>query len=98
MIEVCKDIENNGEKSVWSYEDGKYFRHDSAGVLKGQITGQNLPNATQLWQGRCEAYGAEYPSDTIQHPKTGQTIRLRPTEATFKLFEHWNKICSEGTQ
>ena len=92
MIPVVKDIESNGYQSMWFYTEGKYVRHDQKGDIKGQITGKNLPNPIETWKARCEANGGTYPSDTVQHPKTGQTIRLKPTEAAFRLFEHWQGV------
>lgn len=94
MIPVCSDIENNGDKSMWFYTEGKYVRHDQKGNIQAQIKGASLPNPQELWKQRCEANGGIYPSESVPHPKTGQAIRLKPTEATFKLFEHWQGVQS----
>ena len=94
MEVVCKDTEANGQKSMWFFDKGKYVRQDEKGHVKGSITGQNIPNPDELWRVRCEANGAVYPADSISHPKTGQPIRLKPTEATFRLFEHWQGVQS----
>lgn len=96
MVPVCKDIEPNGEKSTWFYVDGWYVRHDCKGDIKGKITGKNLPNPQELWKSRCEEIGGVYPDETVSHPKTGQPIRLKPTEATFKLFEHWQGVQADA--
>lgn len=93
MIPVCKDMEANGEKSMWFYAEEKYSRYDSKRNLKGQITGKNLPNPQELWKARCETHGGAYPAETVQS-QSGETIRLKPTEAAFKLFEHWQNISS----
>ena len=92
MIAVCRDIEFNGDTSMWFYTEGGYVRHDSKGNVKGKITGENLPEPEELWKARCKEYGAAYPSDTIPHPKTGVEIRLRPTQALFELFAHWQGV------
>ena len=81
---------------MWFYTEGKYIRHDSKGNLKGQITGQNLPNPQELWKSRCEANGGVYPSESVPHPQTGQIIRLKPTEAHFKMFEHWQGVQADA--
>lgn len=92
MITVCHDIEFNGAKSMWFYTGEKYVRHDSKGNIQGQITGENLPDAQELWKARCKAFGAAYPCDSISHPTTGEAIRLKPTEAVFKLYDHWQGV------
>ena len=94
MIPVCRDIESNGDSSMWFYVEGKYVRQDKKGTLKGQISGQAIPNPDTIWRQRCAEMGAQYPDEEIQHPKTGNQIRLKPTEAAFRLFEHWNNICA----
>lgn len=92
MIPVCKDLENNGDKSVWFYSDGEYIRHDQKGAIKGRITGKNIPNPQEVWKARCEALGGVYPCESVSHPATGETVRLKPTEAAFKLFEHYQGV------
>lgn len=77
---------------MWFFDQGKYTRKDEKGNIKGVITGANIPNPVEMWRARCDANGAEYPSDSISHPKTGRAIRLKPTEAVFKLFEHWQGV------
>jgi hypothetical protein len=74
---------------MWFFTEGAYIRHDQKGAIKGRITGQNIPNPNETWKARCEAFGATYPMDAISHPTTGEHIRLKPTEAAFKIFEHW---------
>ncbi len=96
MIPVCKDIESNGDRSMWFYDDGKYSRFDGKRNLMGHISGQHIPNPQELWKERCTTNGAAYPAETVAHPHTGQTIRLKPTEAVFKLFEHWQGVQSHA--
>lgn len=92
MIPVCKDTEHDGSKSMWFFKEGRYTRLDEKGNLKGSISGQNMPNPNDTWKTRCEASGAVYPSDSVSHPKTGELIRLKPTEASFALFQHWEGL------
>lgn len=95
MIPVCKDVEMNGDTSLWFYANGTYFRHDKTGTLKGRITGKNIPNPNEVWKTRCDENGAKYPCDKIPHNGTGEIIRLKPTEAAFKLFEHWQSVTAQ---
>lgn len=88
MVPVCTDTENDGSKSMWFFAKGVYTRLFN-GEIKGRITGENLPNPSELWRQRCETAGAPFPSEIITHPTTHMPIRLKPTEAAFKLFEHW---------
>lgn len=96
MIPVCKDTEENGDTSLWFYNQGAYSRHDSKGNLKGQITGKNVPNPVEVWKARCEALGGVFPCESVPHPGTGQIVRLKPTEAAFKLFEHWQGVQADA--
>lgn len=91
MIPVCTDIENNGDKSMWFFMEGKYIRRDLKGEIKGQITGKHLPNPVELWKSRCAETGGVFPAETVAHPATGEAIRLKPTEAVFRLYEDWGK-------
>lgn len=92
MIPVCKDTEANGASSMWFFAAGCYTRRDHKGAIKGHITGQNIPNPNEVWKARCEALGGVYPCESVSHPQTGQIVRLRPTEAAFRLFEHWQGV------
>lgn len=96
MIPVCKDTEFNGDQSIWFYAKGTYQRHDGKGNIKGKITGENIPNPQELWKTRCKESGGVFPCESIPHPKTGNIIRLKPTEAAFKLFEHWQGVQADA--
>ena len=96
MIPVCKDAEANGAPSMWFFTDGVYTRHDKQGAIKGRITGENMPNPIETWKARCEALGGVFPCESLPHPGTGEIVRLKPTEAAFKLFDHWQGVCSNA--
>lgn len=85
---VCEDVEYNGDKSEWFYNKGEYSRFDKKGNLCGKIRGENVPNPMDIWKIRADALGSAL-TDTCVNPKTGVTVRLKPTEAVFKIFEHW---------
>lgn len=88
---VCRDIEANGEGSFWFFSEGFYIRK-KAGEMLARISGKSLPDPDLIWRARCEQHGAPLNSETINHPKTGKTLRLKPTDATFRLFEHWHRV------
>ena len=90
MMEVCTDVEFNGDKSHWFYSGDKYIRKLSNGAVMAEI--KDIPDPYELWKHRCNTYGAAYPAESIFHPKTGREIRLKPTEAVFKLFSHWEQV------
>ena len=91
MEVVCKDTEANGDPSVWFYDAGFYTRRDSKGAAQGIIAGNQIPNPEELWKARCEAVGKPYPCDSIQNPQTGSVKRIKPADATFALWNHWQK-------
>lgn len=97
MIEVCEDREYNGLKSTWFYNKGEFLRYDALGGLWGRIKGENLPNPMETWRARAKMFGSPL-ADTCKHPKTGMEIRLKPTEATFRLFEYWEQVCQAQRQ
>lgn len=92
MIPVCQDIEFSGEKTIWFFDEGEYIRKNERGETKSRISGLNLPNPEEMWRARCQSFGVDYPAETTEHPKTKKTIRLKPTEAVFKLFSHWESV------
>lgn len=94
MQVVCKDTEANGQPSMWFYDAGKYSRRDEAGDIKAIINGKEIPDPSALWDSRCQAAGATSGSVQVLNQKTGQTVRLKPTEATFALFNHWQGVQS----
>jgi len=91
MIQVCDDTEFNGEKTTWFFENGRYIKKNKNDTVVAAIAGEYLPDPDELWKNRCKSIGAEYPSVSTLHPKTGKAIRLKPSEATFELFDHWEK-------
>ena len=92
MQVVCKDTEADGSPSVWFYADGMYKRLDEKGNAQGLIAGNQIPNPEKLWQTRCEAAGRIYPCDSVQNPQTGNVTRLKPADATFALWNHWQGV------
>lgn len=89
MQHVCDDMDYDG-KSSWSYDDERqmYVRMQD-GVMQREIHGQQIPNPVALWKEKCKQVGVEYPEKVARLPN-GNILRLKPTEATFKLWEHWN--------
>lgn len=74
---VCKDVNGN---STWYYENGKYFRKNIKGEIYRSISGEQLPDPVLLWEKRQKMY-----------PEADKKF-LRPQDATFCLYEHWNKL------
>ncbi len=85
MIPVCKDVEADGVESFWFYAKGFYVKM-VAGKERAKISGEFLPDPVELWRGRCDAAGK--PMGTPE----SDGARLKPTAATFKLFEHWGRL------
>lgn len=92
MEPVCKDIEANGEESFWFFAEGIYVRL-AGGKQVAAITGKNLPNPVDLWRARCASLGVKFPAKSAAHPMArGQEVRLKPTDAAFALFDHWQQV------
>lgn len=71
---VCKDDDGD-----WYFfaEERKYKRIKGAEV-RSSVTGKHLPDPDFILRQRKKAYPQALEQD------------IRPTEATYKLWEHWN--------
>lgn len=84
---VCDDA--GGSK--WYFQDGKYIREGKGGGFKiAQIRGKSLPDPVELWAMRCDKYGL--PHDRIEVHVGNAIVRLKPTNATFALYKHWQEV------
>lgn len=90
MIPVCQDFEKNGDKSLWFYNEGQYVRHDKRGKIVGIINGKELPDPDYLWKARCEQMQVDLGTEIFSH--MGKNLRLKPTDAIFSLFKHWQRM------
>ena len=75
---VCHD--KNGP-SVWKFnpDDEIYYRFkDGEKIHYRAIRGESLPDPMALWSIRKKHYPQANPED------------LRPQDATFALYDHWN--------
>lgn len=80
---VTKDEGN----TTWSFLDGKYYRFNDNGNLIAKISLESLPDPYRMWQQRAEVWGTSPPAEVAVHPQTGREIRLKPSNATFALWE-----------
>lgn len=84
MKVICQD--SGGTQ--WEFENGRYFRKDGSGTILGRISGANLPDPFKMWAARCENHGV--PMGTEELNEQGKSVRLKPSEAVFNLWSHWN--------
>lgn len=83
LTDVCQDATCNG---LWRFDAGKqtYARVHPDGSVTGVIAGKFLPDPEILWRNRCDQL------DVAQNSDIGS--KLNPTEATFKLWKHWQEV------
>ena len=63
----------------WYYLGEKYIRMKGDAVVS-RISGKYIPDPVRLWEGRAKRAG------------TALTPELRPTDATFALYKHWEAV------
>lgn len=71
---VCEDTDGS-----WYYlPDKQAYHRIHHGIVRGAITGKHLPDPSFLLVQRKKLYPQAREQD------------IAPTEATYKLWEHWN--------
>ena len=82
LVFVTKDV--NGP-SDWFYDalEQKYWRKDGDGNFMARVSGKYLPDPDKLWADKLSRF---------QNPSQDEKDALKPQQATFTLWEHWQGV------